>query len=207
MLRSLFVASFVALSLSVEEEAFTLRMTGSAKRITGKVLAGKDYVALQDLASIMGAKVTVERNSANQRDLLLVSGADSKGGFDDAGEANFEIEADTSAWKVIPNTSGKMRVRDFTTTKESWNHVGELEVAPSSFLVEGRIPRGQSILSFYCVFKDAEGKTMDRRITHVTGVSFEGGKYPFTINAGNQTGKLPKTIGLRFNSAYEPGEQ
>jgi len=200
----LFVVPFI-LSVPAGQDGVSIRVAGNAQRIAGRNIEGKAYVPLAELADALGAKLTVSRSGpASDIDILITPNANAKSVFDDTAEAVFEIDGDTSQWKVIPNSNNRMRIRDFVSTKESWTYRGELEVAPNSFLVEGRVPRSTATLSFYCVMKDKDGKTMDRKIVSVEGVSYEGGKYPFTLDARNITEKVPKTVGLRFNSASDP---
>lgn len=202
MLKIWAVAAVIFFGGIQQTEKFVVRVAGNPNPATGIVVGGKEYVSLTELAKLMGASLT-NGGSDGGREVVLVP-SEPKSGFDEGPDTRIEVDADTPDWIVIGNSNGKLRVRDFTRSKDSWNLVGELDVARQSIMAQGRIPSGKMSLEFYLVMKDETGKTISRQTFSVQGVSFDGGRYPIVINLQNNTAKLPKSVTLRYNSASEP---
>jgi len=170
----------------------------------GIVVSGTEYVSLKDTADMFGGKLTTSRTDQGDKEVMLTLDAP-KVGFNDDPDTVIPVDGDTATWQTLANSNGVVRVREFTRAKDAWDITGEMDVARQSLLAEGRVPRAPMVVNIYAVSRDADGKVIDRYVTHIKDVSFDGGRYEIKINTQNSTGHLPKTVGLRFNSAQEEG--
>jgi hypothetical protein len=198
-------ALVVALAGLASNQVPTLavKIAGGGKEVLGTVVAGKDMVPLVDLAKLLGAQLDIKKTTPTDRVATLTL-TPPKPPFDDENDTVIPVDGDTSTWQTVANSENHLRVRDFVRAKDSFNLVGELEVAKNSITVQGQAPRDTMTLNFYVIFKDAAGKTLGRKNMQVNGVSFEGGRYPISINTYREPDRtLPATVGLRFNAAAE----
>jgi len=203
-MKVLVLASLLGFTTLMAPEAVSIRLAGDTAPVAGIVVDGKDYVPVDQLAAKLGAKVQVDRTSTGQRQLIWSPGeAPLAKGFDDGPENMVTLFDDAKSWHTIDGSKGKMRVRDFVKGSDGWKLTGELEVAPESVLVDGRIPRGPATLQFYVVCRDREGKSVSRYLISVPKVSYEGGRYPITVNGYYGGSTLPATVSLRYNGAEE----
>lgn len=199
------IAALLALgTLQQAPEKFTAKVAGNPAGVTGIVVGGQEYVPLSSFAALMGGTLTNGRDDKGAKE-ITVTIATPKATFDEDPDSSFVVDGDTSKWINVANSGEKIRIRDFIRNKDSWDIRGEMQVARQSLLAGGRIPRDQMTLSFYVVFRDKEGKTIGRQVIEVKEVSYDGGRYPITVNTMNSTSHLPETISIRFNSAIETG--
>jgi hypothetical protein len=197
------VAAFAGLAVN-QVPTLTVRVAGGEKEVAGTIVAGKDMVSLSEVVKLLGGQLEIQKPTPTDR-IALITLAPPKPPFDDSADTMISVDGDTSAWLPMANSDNKLRVRDFVRAKDSWNSIGEIDVAKGAIMIQGRPPRDTMTLSFYVVYKDAAGKTLGRRTMEVKNVSFDGGRYPIAINLsrGDNSSALPASVGLRFNAATE----
>ena len=196
------IAAVMVLSVFQQSDKFTFKVSGMQGSAHGIVVAGTEYVSLKETADLLEGKLTTARTDEGDKEVTMALGAP-KAGFNDEPDTTIPVDGNTSAWQTLANSNGAIRLREFTRAKDSWNLVGEMEVARQSVFAEGRVPRGPMILNVYAVSRDSDDKAIDRYTAQVKDVSFDGGRYKITINTENPTGHLPATVGLRFNFALD----
>jgi len=199
------IAGLLALGFTQQTpEKFTAKVAGNSAGVTGIIVGNQEYVPLGSFAALMGGTLTNSRNDKGERE-IVVTVAPPKASFDEDPDSTFVVDEDTSKWIPVANSGEKIRMRDFIRDKDSWDVKGEIQVARQSVLAAGRVPRDEMYLEFYIVLRSKEGKTLGRQVVGIKGVSFDGGRYPITINTQNSSGHLPDSISVRFNSATEMG--
>jgi hypothetical protein len=183
-------------------ETCIVRLTGDSQTISGIIVDGKEYAPVQAVAEKLGAKAVPDVQNG-QRQIMLIPGAKPVKSFDDSPDTSISTTPGTLPWQIIAGSHGAVRARDFIRGKDSWDLLGEIEVAPESLYVAGHVPRDDLHLSLYCTGLDKDGKTVLRSIVGIDNVSFEGGRYMFKLNGYYGGQSLPTTILLRFNAASE----
>jgi hypothetical protein len=197
--------SLAGLGVATAPDAVLIKLAGDPVPIAGIVVDGKDYAPVDVLAERLGAKTMIDHDEAGKRLVIYTPGAATAKGFDDGPDTKVPLKMDAPTWQAVTGSHGKIRVHDFIADKDPWTIVNEIEVAPDSILVDGRIPRGRVVLSFYITCQDKDGKTVSRMLVPVPNVSYAGGRYPISV-AGYYGGpSLPATVSFRYNSAEEMG--
>ncbi len=205
MIKLLMLASLVGIGTLSAPESVSIRLAGESAAIRGVVVDGKDYAPVEELAGKLGAKTAVDHLPSGGRQIILTPGVAAAKGFDESAETAISLADDTKTWHTIDGSHGHLRVRDFVkgSGSDAWKLTGELEVAPESILLDGRIPRGRVNLQFYVTCRNGDGKTVSRYMQNVQNVAYDGGRYPITVNGYYGANILPATITLRFNAADE----
>lgn len=201
MLKPVLLIASLASATFLAQDTVTVRVSGGSRPIPGYIVNGKTMVDVEDISQVLGAKVSNSKDATGKREVIWTNPSNNAKTFDDSPDTQIIVDGDNSTWQSVANSKASIRIRDFTFDNYSAN--GEMDILPQSIMVEGREPRERLELTFYVIFKDAEQKTLGRRLVKVDSISFDGGRYPISFSWYQVSNQKPRTILVRFNSARE----